>query len=141
MAQYKYLIALCLSWVIAQAIKLATNYRKNHTTTLLDGLFHSGGMPSSHTSFMMSLVTLLALDQGINSATFAIMVAVTAIVAYDSVMVRRTVGDYSDAIKEVIKNSKNLKSEIHYTKGHSLIEVIAGAILGIVVGVAVYYIF
>jgi acid phosphatase family membrane protein YuiD len=141
MAQYKYLIALCLSWVIAQVIKLATNYRKNHTTTLLDGLFHSGGMPSSHTSFMMSLTTLLALDQGIDSALFAIMIAVTAIVAYDSMGVRRTVGDYAEVIQEATKNNKKMVGQIHYTKGHSLIEVVAGAILGIVVGGAVYYIF
>lgn len=140
MQQYKYLIALSLSWVIAQVIKLAINYRKSRTT-LLDGLFHSGGMPSSHTAFVTSLTTLLALDYGINSALFAIMAAVTAIVAYDSMGVRRTVGDYSDVIKEITKKNKDLLSRIHYTRGHNLIEVAAGAVLGIIVGAAAYYIF
>jgi acid phosphatase family membrane protein YuiD len=139
MQQYKYLIAPWLAYVLAHIIKYLVSDEKGGSFT--DKIIRSGGMPSAHTAFTVALTTLIAINQGVESVNFAIMLSLTAVVIYDAVNVRRTVGDYADVIKGLLSSKNIPRKKIHYSKGHSIAEVAGGVICGMVVSLLVQYIF
>lgn len=131
MQDYIYLIAPAAGWLAAQAIKFAISLRKDGVGW--NDLVQSGGMPSSHSAFMTSITTVIGLNIGVKSVFFGLAAAITAIVIYDSIGVRRATGENSVAIKELSNSmGKPLKTTIHLSKGHSIPEVVAGCILGVV---------
>lgn len=138
MEKYKYLIAPFLAYILAHIIKFLVDNEKN--SSLIDKVFRSGGMPSAHTAFIVALTTLIALNLGIESVSFAIMIALTAIVAYDAMNVRRTVGDYAEVIKKLLPNKNIYLQKIHYSKGHNIIEVIIGAVCGMIVAFLIQWV-
>ena len=74
---------------LAQFIKIFTGKEKRID---IKRITTSGGMPSSHTSFVTSLATVVGLVDGFHSTNFAIAVVFAAIVMYDAAGVRRAVG-------------------------------------------------
>ena len=102
---------------LAQFIKIFTGKEKRID---IKRITTSGGMPSSHTSFVTSLATVVGMVEGFHSTNFAIAVVFAAIVMYDAAGVRRH--------GKLIQNEK-LKELI----GHTPFEVLGGAILGIIV--------
>jgi uncharacterized protein len=140
MADYKYIVAPMLGWIAAQAVKFAITLRKDGISW--GDFIESGGMPSSHASFMLALLTLFGIDQGISSPLFGLAFAITAIVVYDSFEVRRTVGDQCDIlIKEQQRSEAKSKFRLHVSRGHTPLEVFVGSVLGILVGFAVNALF
>lgn len=137
MKPYAYIIAPILGWIIAQTIKFGLSLHKDGVT--ISDVVESGGMPSSHTAFMVALSTAVGLGEGFESVAFAISAAVTAIIMYDSLGVRRTTGDQTVAIEKLAKGQKT-KIFIHNSKGHTPLQVFAGLVLGIAIGVFVNYI-
>jgi uncharacterized protein len=135
MADYIYLLTPVLGWLAAQGLKFLFSLRKDGIT--VSDVWQSGGMPSSHAAFMVSLSTVVLLSEGITSILFAITAAVTAIILYDAIGVRRTVGEQVDAIRELAKNTK-LKTEVHTARGHTPLEVAVGSLVGVVVGLIVF---
>jgi acid phosphatase family membrane protein YuiD len=136
MEQFKYLIAPSLALLLAQAIKIGIRYYKKIQVV---SIFQSGGMPSSHTAFVVSLATIIGWNQGLKSIAFAIVAVMTTVVLFDSMNVRRTVGEYGDLIKQLVgqNNKQVVVQDIYYSKGHNGIEVTAGLILGIIIGTGV----
>lgn len=65
---------------------------KTHTLKHFRELYISGNMPSAHSATTMSLTTLIGLSEGIDSVIFA-LAALAAVVMYDALMVRRSVGE------------------------------------------------
>jgi acid phosphatase family membrane protein YuiD len=63
-----------------------------------------------------------------------------AIVMYDAVMVRRSSGEQGVAIKSLIKEQKSNIKLGRIAKGHTPIEVLAGAILGLFMGILVFFV-
>jgi len=111
MSDYVYLIAPVLGWAVAQSIKFTLSLRKDGINW--NDALQSGGMPSSHAAFMVSICTVVALAIGLKSVEFGIVSAVTAIILYDSLGVRKTTGDQTKAIDELAKhNQKVLKTKI-----------------------------
>lgn len=102
-------------------------------------MFMSGGMPSSHSSFVTSLSTIVGIYKGFDSVEFAICVVFALIVMYDASGVRRAVGKQAAILNKIVEDLQNKKHIEHETLkelvGHTPKEVILGAILGIVVGV------
>jgi hypothetical protein len=139
MKDYIYLIAPASGWLVAQAIKFTLSLRKDGVNW--QDLLQSGGFPSSHAAFMVSLATVVGVNQGIKSVIFAVVASLTAVIVYDSAGVRRTTGEQTDAILELEKVSgHSLKSKIHDSKGHSVTEVVAGVFVGLAVGFVVNFI-
>lgn len=60
----------------------------------------SGGMPSVHSSVVVSLATAFALKYGIHSDFFAIVMGFTVIIIYDAINVRFEAGLHAKAINE-----------------------------------------
>ena len=97
----------------------------------------SGGMPSSHSSFVTSLATLVGLEKGFNSTDFAIVVVFALIIMYDASGVRRAVGKQAAILNQIVDDvhhGKHIKQDkLKELIGHTPVEVWMGAILGIVV--------
>lgn len=130
---YVYIITPIVGWLSAQAIKYALSLRKDGFS--LGDFVQSGGMPSSHSAFMVSLAILVGLNNGFSGAVFGVVMAITCIILYDATGVRRTTGQQTDAINELAKAQKiKLKTNINVSRGHTPAEVFAGSALGIVIG-------
>jgi acid phosphatase family membrane protein YuiD len=138
MKNFIYIAAPLLGWFSAQGIKFIFSLRKDGVT--VTDAFQSGGMPSSHAAFMVALTTVIGLSEGFSSAVFGLSLALSAIIAYDARGVRLATGQQTEAIKQLAAKNK-IKVNITNAKGHRIIEVMAGAILGIVVGCLTYIIF
>jgi hypothetical protein len=134
----RFLWAAISSWLCAQVIKIiieAVRNRRFNPWLLLS----SGGMPSSHTAFVSAIATAIGATEGIDSPIFAVCMILSLVVMYDAQGVRRAAGKQAEALNLLIasledsgvKIDKKLKEMI----GHTPIEVAAGAVLGILVGV------
>lgn len=126
-----YIVAPIAGWLVAQGIKFVLTLRKDGVT--LTDAFQSGGMPSSHSAFMVSLTTVIGLNEGFDSAIFGLSLAITAIVMYDARGVRLATGQQTEVIKKLAKKS-GITANITNAKGHRIIEVSAGAVVGLAVG-------
>lgn len=133
-SKYALLFAPFAGWIVAQLIKFVFTLRKDGIS--LHDAIQSGGMPSSHSAFMTSLTTAIGISEGIDSVSFALSVALTAIIMYDATGVRRTTGEQTVAIKSIAKKV-GIKNQVllHDARGHSILEVIAGAIVGTITGI------
>ncbi len=133
-----FIAAPLLGWFSAQGIKFIFSLRKDGVT--VTDAFQSGGMPSSHSSFMIALSTIIGLSEGFESAIFGLSLAVSAVIMYDARGVRLATGQQTEAIKKLASKHK-IRVHITNAKGHRIIEVIAGAVLGFVVGCLTYLLF
>lgn len=132
-----YLIAVAVAWLLARASKLTINKATGRIRNMR--LFDSGGMPSVHTASVMALATIVSLEDGLSSPIFAVAILFAAIVIYDAINVRRATGEQGRAIEELIKKTGVKVRTPFNARGHKLLEVLIGAILGIVVGVVVFF--
>ena len=144
-----------LSWAIAQLNK-ATIYEIKYKTFNLERLFGSGGMPSSHSSTVCALVITIYRMEGLSSPIFALSMVLAMITMYDATGIRRAAGMHAkqinrlrrivdeldeemlDKIDERIDDEEDDPEETVELKeflGHTPLEVIFGALLGILIAV------
>lgn len=90
-------------------------------------------MPSGHTAFFTSVSTIIGLTQGFQSGVFAIAFVVSIVVIRDAMGLRRAIGVHGKAINNLLKNSKEKKevNSVQDVLGHTPLEVVAGAVIGI----------
>lgn len=131
------IIALC-SWAIAQLIKV-TIVLIQEKRIAWDFFLGSGGMPSAHTATVSSLATAIGLTSGLGSMYFSIAAVLAIIVIYDAAGVRQSVGQHSIVLNRIIKefNFKAPRPEMEKAFrefiGHTPLQVLMGALLGIAV--------
>lgn len=130
------LIAWTLSCIIKGAI-VFTRDKKIDWTRFMG----SGGMPSSHSTLVTSLATCVGFYNGLDSAEFVICLALAFVVMYDASGVRRAAGKHASVINmivDVLAETSEIKKEekLKELLGHKPIEVLAGAILGVVLALA-----
>lgn len=133
-----------LSWLIAQTLKVIINLLVKKRIEL-ERFVGSGGMPSSHSATVSGLTTAVGINEGISSPFFAISVILTLIVTYDASGIRRAAGEHAKVINTIVKEleQKNFDIADEHLKellGHSKIEVLAGALLGISIAVIYWFI-
>ncbi|MBQ9605234.1 MAG: divergent PAP2 family protein, partial [Firmicutes bacterium] len=122
-----------LAWFVAQVIKIILDLIR---TKSLDWrlITSSGGMPSSHSSFVTSLATSIGLTQGFDSPMFAITFVLCMVVMYDAAGVRRAAGKQAAAINDIADILENygfrMDENLKELLGHTPVEVAAGALLG-----------
>ena len=123
-----------LAWLIAQLIKIIIDLIKNKTIDIRL-ITSSGGMPSSHSSFVTSLATSVGLIKGFDSVDFAITFVLCMVVMYDAAGVRRAAGKQAAVINDIAAIMENygfrMDENLKELLGHTPVEVTAGAILGI----------
>jgi len=95
-------------------------------------------MPSSHAAFVSALATTVGLDQGFDSALFAVCVVFASVVMYDAAGVRRAASTQARIINQIVDelfHGKPIREErLRELLGHTPVEVLVGSVVGILVG-------
>lgn len=130
-----------LAWFLAQFIKVILDLillRKFD----LKRFVSSGGMPSSHSSMVVACTAAIGKLYGISGPIFAISVVFSAVVMYDACNVRRSAGDTARLVNQLLAHVEKLTAEdfaedLKEVMGHTPLQVLAGAVLGLLVGLLV----
>ncbi len=137
------LLAVLLSFVVGQFIKVGYFYlrRRRWDWSLV---WSASGMPSTHASSVSSLATVIGLRTGFNSYLFAIALTFAIIVMYDARGVRRAAGEQAEALNYLLDIEADIDHREHKVMleqriGHTFPQVIAGAVLGLLLGLSVNY--
>ena len=127
-----------LSWLVAQSLKILLHYA---ATRQLDfkRLVDTGGMPSSHTAFVVSLAVSVGQTSGWHTGSFAIAACFAMVVVYDATSLRRSAGYHAQVLNDIVPAllaGKILKDGFQFPKlrellGHNPYEVAVGGLLGI----------
>ncbi len=164
---YNYaLVCALVAWLSAQIVKtlfvLITEKRFDY-----ERLFGSGGMPSAHSATVCALAIAISRVSGVSSPMFAIAAVLAVVVMYDATGVRRSSGEQAKVLNKIVdvldipeikqteikkklkmftRNSDNFKDteeddedikKLKEKLGHTPLEVLGGALLGIVIALIV----
>lgn len=138
------LMSATAGWAAAQIIK-----------TLIHGLLEgewklermvgSGGMPSSHAATVCALVTAAAYNYGPGSFEFTISFLLAIIVLHDARGVRLETGKQAEILNKITKylrmeegHTSLPERELKELVGHTPIQVGAGMIIGVIVGIILH---
>lgn len=134
------LVSALTAWVTAQVLKTITAFWKNQKFHV-ERIVGAGGMPSSHTSLVVSLASAVGLHNGFESPLFAVSVVLAGIVMYDAAGVRRAAGKQAKVINKLVQEMRAehrvREGRLKELLGHTPLEVLAGAVLGF----AIAYVF
>ncbi len=127
-----------ISWLAAQVLKVIIYYvmkRRLDFTYLVS----SGGMPSSHSSFICACATSVGYLHGWTSGLFAVTAVIAFIVMYDAANVRKAAGEQAKILNYIMEHWKELRpeflgKELKELLGHTPLQVLVGAFLGIAIG-------
>jgi acid phosphatase family membrane protein YuiD len=125
-----------IAGALSQVIKTIIYIVKYHQDLHWKDLFVTGGMPSTHSAAVCALAVATGIVNGVGDL-LVITLILAIIVIRDAMGVRRTVGEEGKVINKIIKASKLKIPEFHYSLGHKPIEVIVGAIIGIITAIIV----
>ena len=137
-------VAVVISWFLAQTFKVFYYYFKEGELNLWH-FFEAGGMPSAHSASVAALTLGIALTMGFDSPFFTICLVFALIVMYDATGVRRAAGKQALILNRIVEdiyatgkvNQEKLKELI----GHTPIEVVVGAVLGLAMTLLTYYVY
>jgi acid phosphatase family membrane protein YuiD len=134
--------SLCIAQVLKMVFYLFSNKNRKKWDAVETMIWRTGGMPSSHSAVVCSLATSTGIYEGVSSNYFIISLVFTMVVLRDSVGVRRTAGLQAKALNNLGKQSAKLTGlEFHSVKeihGHTPLEVLVGAFLGVLIAVLFY---
>ena len=133
-------VSAALGWMVAQVLTTIIHMilTKQFVAERMVG---SGGMPSSHSATVCALATATGMECGAGSPEFAITIMLAIIVMYDAMGVRRETGKQGRVLNEMLEIFTNMGKEISPEKrlkefvGHTPLQVLMGAILGIAIAV------
>ena len=133
-----------LAWSAAQVLKTLLHWVTNRNLDLRK-MIGSGNMPSSHSATVCAMVVATGRYCGVTSTEFALAAVVSIIVMYDAMGVRYETGEQAKLLNRMFNEwmdqgvnalpflgGKKLKEMV----GHTPIEVLTGAVLGIALGFA-----
>ena len=123
-------LSACL---MAQAFKLIVELVQNRKLNFRV-LVETGGMPSAHSALVTALATSVGRIRGWDSIEFAIAAIFAVIVMYDAAGIRLAAGKQAKVINQIVEEVFEDDNEIDPLKellGHTPIQVLVGAILGI----------
>lgn len=132
----KIILAVLLAGFGAQLLKLILLWFR-HKTLRWHDLVVTGGMPSSHSAFVVALATIVYLQEGTTTA-FAVSLVLAFVVLRDAFGVRRSVGEEGVLLTDLLKKMR-IKTKTHIALGHTPAQVVVGALLGFFVAVLVQY--
>ena len=137
----KVLVIPFLVLIITQVFKTIYFSIKNKKLDLFT-LLTTGGLPSSHSSLVSSLATVVLKVYGAGSAEFAIAVILAIIVMYDASGIRKAAGEHAKILNEMMEEKEYYSSK-EYKKlkellGHTKLEVFIGLLTGIFLTIVLY---
>ena len=134
-----FLLTVVIAWISAQILKVITHacvYKEFD----IKRLWGDGGMPSAHTATVCSLAAFAAISHGPESFEFAVCAIMALIVFRDAVGVRMETGKQAQIINELrslIESKETIEIKLKEFVGHTPLQVLMGALLGIAVAILV----
>jgi acid phosphatase family membrane protein YuiD len=132
-----YLLPPLVAWFVAQVAKVviaSVRMRRLNLRVLAD----PGGMPSSHSAICMGLTAAVGKHLGVSTAPFAIALIFSFVVMYDAAGVRRAAGRQAAVLNRLVEDLVHMRgvqeTELRELLGHTPLEVLVGAVLGIAIG-------
>jgi acid phosphatase family membrane protein YuiD len=140
-AERPWIIAL-LAGSLVQSMKFVTDWAI-HKRPNFRVLTSTGGMPSSHSAGVCALTTAIYVLEGGRSALFSVALYFSLIVMYDATGLRRSAGLQAAILNRIvdeqfIHHRKAGEGRLKELLGHTPLEVLVGAILGILFALAWY---
>ena len=141
LAKNKVFLTTICGWFTAQIIKVFLGIIREKKFNF-KWFVGTGGMPSSHAAGVAALAISVGLSCGFNSALFAIALIFAIVVMFDAQGVRQATGTQAEVLNKIIDDiyykhgirEERLKELI----GHTPFEVLAGAVVGILVALIFY---
>ena len=144
-----------IAWITAQILK-TIHYAVKYKTFDPERITGAGGMPSSHSSLVVSVAIYTLRSQGFSSPAFALAMILAGVVIYDAMSVRynaglhakelnrlrRVIDEMDDEISQLSGGEDEEASELTERRdfkeflGHTPLEVLAGSLLGILIAMA-----
>ncbi|MEK7218876.1 MAG: divergent PAP2 family protein [Patescibacteria group bacterium] len=124
---YLFLIPLVVL-ILAEVTKMLVEQAKTGSGHLR--LFHPGGMPSSHSAFVTSLLIVVGKKLGVDSVEFAIAFVFASVTWYDAFSSRHAIGEQAKILNR-LQHWQHLTERL----GHTLKEVAGGILFGTLVTV------
>ena len=138
------LVAAVASWLVAQFIKLLT-FMIREKKFDYGFLLRLGGMPSSHTAASAACAMSVGLRMGFGSAVFAVAMGMLALIMIDAQSVRRAAGVQARLMNQMAedfyRNHKFSPDKLVELLGHTRMEVLMGAGLGVAVALLTHGLF
>ena len=138
-----FVAAIC-GWFVAQVLKTLIHMWFNRKC-VAERLVGSGGMPSSHSATVCALAAAAGMEYGGGSFQFAMAAVFAIVVMYDAIGVRRETGIQAKVLNEMMELFDKMGKEMSVEEklkefvGHTPLQVLMGALLGILIAVAVYW--
>ena len=130
-------------WFVAQVLKTIIHIIVNKQF-VAERLVGGGGMPSSHSATVCALATATGIRYGGGSFEFALAAVFAIVVMYDAMGVRQETGKQGKVLNEMMEiftqMGKNIDAEkaLKEFVGHTPLQVLMGAILGIIIAIGMW---
>lgn len=146
------LIVSLTAWLLAQLIKIIINAIVNKTFSI-ERLFGDGGMPSGHSATVTACALMIGVHEGFTSPLFALALVLAIIVMHDATGVRQEAGKHAQSIMDITnvinqyldyvneEDNKLRNEKLKTLIGHTKLQVLFGALTGIVVVIVYMYVF
>lgn len=140
--QNKIFVSAALGWLVAQVLKTII-YLIINKRFVAERMVGGGGMPSSHSATVCALATAAGMRYGGGSFEFAVAAMFAIVVMYDAMGVRRETGIQAKVLNEMMELLTNMgkkmsaEDKLKELVGHTPLQVLMGAILGILIAVLV----
>ena len=131
-----------VSWFVAQVLKTIINFILLGKLQL-ERMWGDGGMPSAHSATVCAMAIVTGRSAGVSSPIFAVACVVAIITLHDAMGVRHETGEQAKVLNQMIaqwidvseKNAPFLQNmHLKEMVGHTPLQVMAGMVVGIVVG-------
>lgn len=98
----------------------------------------AGGMPSSHAAIVCAVTMIVGREYGFDSSVFAMSFVFSLVVMYDAAGIRRAAGKQAKMLNKIIETPglklNEVQEKLVEVLGHTPIQVLVGAVLGVIVG-------
>lgn len=140
-SQWEVLLIPLAVLIISQVTKVVLDSgKKGFLWSHLDSY---GGMPSSHTALFISLTLTIGFHEGFTSPIFALALFTSAAFIRDAFGIRWSLGFHGKVLNHLIRTlpeeeRKRFPKHLEERWGHTQGEVLAGAVLGVLLTVLFY---
>ncbi len=122
-----YIVTPFLAWLITGIIKFLVNYLRNGKGAFK--LVGYGGFPSNHASIAFSSIGLIYARLN-SSPELLICITFSFLVVLDASSLRMQISKQAQLLNSMRNDGEQLRERI----GHSKLELLAGALLGFIIG-------
>lgn len=103
-----------------------------------------GGMPSAHSALLFSLLTAVILTQGLSSPLVAVVTIILIVIVRDAVGLRNHIGRHAAVLNKLVDRlpadaKKNVPQNLEETIGHTPLQVVVGASIGVALTALAYF--